>query len=348
MARTASPIQVVVQDPVTGRIAQQFVLTDTEAEGIVGRSRDCLVLVKERSVSRKHAALVLHDGALEIRDLRSTNGTRVNGEPVSSELTHLQSGSVVFVGEAALLISYHEIINGDQTVVHAVGVIGVLNALTDDEQSSEPDSRLAEGTFPRNLPAIEAEYYRERDEAEGDFAGATAIMKRPPSELEANSVGLATPGGDAVQSPPGKGREAMSNHETLRDRVRAGLSDLSLDSTAMRAFYSAYVFRREIRTTGEGEPDVPELRRLARALARAFTRDWVDPNRTQLETAESVPPAFRQEVAAAVVLVQLDYLRALGRTLVRQGGASSLITVLEGALLAYSNESRNGLNAEPW
>jgi pSer/pThr/pTyr-binding forkhead associated (FHA) protein len=49
---------------------------------IVGRKEDCDVRVDHKSVSKQHCVLVKTDGALLVRDLGSTNGTRVNGQRV--------------------------------------------------------------------------------------------------------------------------------------------------------------------------------------------------------------------------------------------------------------------------
>jgi hypothetical protein len=48
----------------------------------VGRSRDCDVVVGERTVSRFHVELRHGDGAWTVRDLDSTNGTWLNGARV--------------------------------------------------------------------------------------------------------------------------------------------------------------------------------------------------------------------------------------------------------------------------
>src|SRR6266478_3701097 len=49
---------------------------------IVGRKEDCDVRVDHKSVSKQHCVLVKSDGLLLVRDLGSTNGTRVNGQRV--------------------------------------------------------------------------------------------------------------------------------------------------------------------------------------------------------------------------------------------------------------------------
>ena len=50
---------------------------------VVGRSsRHCELVVPHTSISKQHCVLVKTDGLLYLRDLGSTNGTRVNGQRV--------------------------------------------------------------------------------------------------------------------------------------------------------------------------------------------------------------------------------------------------------------------------
>src|ERR671937_187647 len=49
---------------------------------VVGRKEDCDVRLDHKIVSKKHFVLVKSDGLLLVRDLGSTNGTRVNGTRV--------------------------------------------------------------------------------------------------------------------------------------------------------------------------------------------------------------------------------------------------------------------------
>jgi pSer/pThr/pTyr-binding forkhead associated (FHA) protein len=64
----------------------------------VGRAPDNVVQIDDPSVSSRHAQLSLVGESYQLKDLGSTNGTRVNGETVVERL--LQHGDVVRFGKA--------------------------------------------------------------------------------------------------------------------------------------------------------------------------------------------------------------------------------------------------------
>jgi hypothetical protein len=73
-----------------------------EDELLVGRHDACDVMVGHPSVSRKHARLSFRDGHWVLRDLDSTNGTRVNGRRVGR--CRLEPGDRLLLGSADLLV----------------------------------------------------------------------------------------------------------------------------------------------------------------------------------------------------------------------------------------------------
>ena len=65
---------------------------------VLGRDRAADLRVKEPDVSRRHARVFVdHDGALGIEDLRSRNGTRVNG--VTVKRSAIAMGDRIQLGE---------------------------------------------------------------------------------------------------------------------------------------------------------------------------------------------------------------------------------------------------------
>lgn len=49
---------------------------------VVGRTEDCDLRLNHKSVSKLHCVIVKTDGLLLLRDLGSTNGTKVNGQRI--------------------------------------------------------------------------------------------------------------------------------------------------------------------------------------------------------------------------------------------------------------------------
>ena len=67
---------------------------------IIGRAKDVDFRVDDPNVSRRHAAIYWADGGLMVTDLDSTNGTMVNGYPVSSSV--IGPNDVVTIGECRI------------------------------------------------------------------------------------------------------------------------------------------------------------------------------------------------------------------------------------------------------
>lgn len=72
-------------------------------EVVVGRLAECQIQLNDANVSRRHAAFIRLDEGWAISDLGSTNGTRLNGQPI--ERARLTDGDVVEIGLTRLV--YH-------------------------------------------------------------------------------------------------------------------------------------------------------------------------------------------------------------------------------------------------
>src|SRR5690606_34724783 len=74
----------------------------TEDELVLGRGDDLPARIDDRGMSRRHARICRVLGHWCIEDLESTNGTRVNGELITS-VTRLRDGDRIQLGETTLL-----------------------------------------------------------------------------------------------------------------------------------------------------------------------------------------------------------------------------------------------------
>jgi len=74
-------------------------------EVTLGRGEDNDVVIPHASISRAHARLMRHNGAYELMDLNSTNGSYVNDQPVHGSV-RVQSGSEVRLGDIKFVLRY--------------------------------------------------------------------------------------------------------------------------------------------------------------------------------------------------------------------------------------------------
>ena len=72
-----------------------------EGHYVLGRNLECDIVVNDSNVSRRHAEFTCAAGEVAVRDLGSTNGTRVNGVVITGEQI-LQHGDVVGFGSVQI------------------------------------------------------------------------------------------------------------------------------------------------------------------------------------------------------------------------------------------------------
>jgi adenylate cyclase len=82
---------------------QPQVHTFTTGEVVIGRSPECQVVLKDFGISRNHAKIVVGEDGVRIIDLKSKNGTQVNGTPVVE--APLNDGDRILLGKLALTFS---------------------------------------------------------------------------------------------------------------------------------------------------------------------------------------------------------------------------------------------------
>ncbi|RMG15100.1 MAG: FHA domain-containing protein [Planctomycetota bacterium] len=79
-----------------------------EADRIrIGRSEDCEITIDNLGVSRYHSEILKKDGFFVLRDLRSNNGTFVNGRRIDAH--NLNPGDEISIGKFTLTFSSDEV-----------------------------------------------------------------------------------------------------------------------------------------------------------------------------------------------------------------------------------------------
>ena len=85
-----------------GESAQSYSFESGEV--VIGRAPDCQIVLRDFAISRNHAKVVVgEDGAATIRDLKSKNGTQVNGVTVME--APLRDGDRILLGKFELTFS---------------------------------------------------------------------------------------------------------------------------------------------------------------------------------------------------------------------------------------------------
>lgn len=87
--------KLVISLPDAGEVIHELV----ETQLTVGRVEENTLQIDDASVSSHHAELTLRGGDYFLKDLGSTNGTRLNGAPVEGEEKKLQAGDRVQFGK---------------------------------------------------------------------------------------------------------------------------------------------------------------------------------------------------------------------------------------------------------
>lgn len=82
---------------------EQFDLHDHVGSYCIGRDQDCSIRLMDATLSQRHALIKRGNGGWVLRDLDSTNGTRLNDRPVTEAL--LSSGDCLRCGDCELAVT---------------------------------------------------------------------------------------------------------------------------------------------------------------------------------------------------------------------------------------------------
>lgn len=130
----------VIQGPDSGK---KFELPSNEPQ-LIGRSSEALPIT-DNTVSRRHAELTPDDGLWWIRDLKSQNGTYVNGSRIV-ERTRLHAGDQIRVGSSVFVFGH---VNLDDASVVRLMDPSELAAEVEHRIRSNEDSMILAEPEPR-------------------------------------------------------------------------------------------------------------------------------------------------------------------------------------------------------
>ncbi|MFD0506068.1 FHA domain-containing protein [Streptomyces chiangmaiensis] len=179
----------------------------------IGRSADAEVPLDDPDVSRLHCAITLTaDGSVSVADLNSTNGTVLDGSPVTDHPMRFAPGALLRIGESALRLTLPGRMRPMGTAPDGEGRVRVLG----EEDAGDP----AQAAPSTSVPRARGEAARGRVPAPPGHPDRTPIMPAPtaparPAACPATRI-------TATASPPGAPRAGPSQERRSRERWSTG------------------------------------------------------------------------------------------------------------------------------
>lgn len=151
-----------------------------EGPTVLGRDPTCTVPLQDFGVSRQHAVITPQgDGSYVLQDLKSTNGTRVNGTPIP-ERRVLKDGEKIYVGDTVLRFALADEIDIDfhsevATLVSTDPLTGLPSKRRFDQAFEFSLQAAVQGSSPLSLLMMDMDGLKKINDTHGHLFGAFAI-----------------------------------------------------------------------------------------------------------------------------------------------------------------------------
>lgn len=205
MTTESSTAPIVASLKVIGGKNEGQVIELPQGKFLVGREEDCHLRPNSDLVSRHHCVFIVDQFAVRLRDLGSTNGTRVNDEPLHGAIT-LSAGDRVAFGNLTFEVKLRESAGPDPADA-ATEIDSALAAETDttaDNLVNDAESLSETDIIPGGETLVDMPAFGEQ------FAGGDTAFMMPPGQPPAQQpmVGYPPqmPGYPQGYPPPGYGQ----------------------------------------------------------------------------------------------------------------------------------------------
>ncbi len=204
------------------------VLPLSHARFLIGRGTECELELSESDISRQHASIEFDakKNAYSIRDLKSLNGTHVNGRRIDQHV--LRSGDLLQIGHTVLKFlggdgierKYHEAI---YTMTITDGLTGVANKRYLLEALERELVRSQRHQRPFSVAMFDIDHFKQVNDTHGHLAG-DAVLRQLCDRIKVivrKDELLARYGGEefAVLLPESTSDEAATFGERIRESV---------------------------------------------------------------------------------------------------------------------------------
>lgn len=152
-----------------------------EGRIVFGRSDEANLPINDLSISRQHMAITYSDGEAIVEDLRSTNGTYVNGKKVDKAI--LQDGDKIQISSSTIFkFAYQDNI---ENIFHSeLYKMAVVDALTGaynkryfEERLKEEFSYCIRNEVPLSLILFDLDFFKKVNDTYGHPAGDFVLSR---------------------------------------------------------------------------------------------------------------------------------------------------------------------------
>lgn len=180
---------------------------------IIGRGKDATFTIKHPLLSRKHCEVFEENGAVQVRDLASLNGTFVNSSRVEN-ISAVDSGSQLKLGSVVMEVQYNgavpesAITSDHETEAFDLGTIDAAETEVMSEASNETEPAPDATPAPVDLgdfeisPDVATEPVAAQPADAGDLSDFDVSPASPPSAemLDLVDFEVATPAAEETQA----------------------------------------------------------------------------------------------------------------------------------------------------
>ncbi|HEX7192612.1 MAG TPA: SpoIIE family protein phosphatase [Thermoanaerobaculia bacterium] len=237
---TAAPprAEVTVYSPLFSPFRQML---DGEGTVSIGRASDCTIPIKDRYLSRKHAEIVLENGAWVVKDLGSANGTYLNGHRVDRDST-LKNGDRIRLGDTEIVFAAAEH-NTDRMLAIANHHISATIAIPVHEIDSVTPGDRSDVSRLHTLTLLARELIEDRPMAElFGFIVDRVMQHLQPSRA---ALGLLAPDGKSFSAVEVRRQDQTDSSElkishtllaeVVEEKKALAFMDVGLDEKLSRA-----------------------------------------------------------------------------------------------------------------